>query len=186
MIRAKCGIIIAGNHELHAARKTPGITPLFSYPEDWYQKDFPTKWKLSEDKVWLYDSDELDALYSHEDKAFVNSLPEFGIENGVLFTHYLYPNLTGSARQFYYAIEEFREHQSFATDRGCRISFSGHQHPPGLLVAAGNHIFGKRFNRNIRLTGASVVLIPPVVRSRGGSGFCIFDADQLTIEAKRI
>lgn len=41
LIREECDIIIAGNHELHAVGKTPGITPLFSYPGNWYENDFP-------------------------------------------------------------------------------------------------------------------------------------------------
>jgi predicted phosphodiesterase len=186
MIREKCDIIIAGNHDLHAARRTPEISPLFSYPDNWYRNDFPTRLKLSEGRLWQYDTDELDALYSHEDIDFVSSLPEFSVENDILFTHYLYPNLTGAARQFYIEIEALQAHRRFMGERGCRISFSGHPHHSGLLVVAEKQIVEKRFNRKMQLSGVNSVLVPPVVRSRGGSGFCVFDASQLTIEAKRV
>jgi predicted phosphodiesterase len=186
MVRGKCNIIIAGNHELHAVGKPPGITPLFSYPDNWYENDFPTRLRLSEDQVWLYDIDELDALYSHEDKVFIKSLPEFKTENDILFTHYLYPNLTGSAKQLCFKEDKLQEHKNFTATQGCKVSFSGHQHYPGLLIAAEKQIVVKRFNRKVRLAGATSVLVPPVARNSGGSGFCIFDADQLTIEAKRI
>jgi predicted phosphodiesterase len=186
MVRGKCGIIIAGNHDLHAAKKIPEISPLFSYPDNWYQSDFPTRLKLSGDKIWLYDTDELDPLYSHEEKAFIETLPEFMVENGFLFSHYLYPNLTGAAKQFYFEGDALQAHKRFVAAQGGKISFSGHPHHSGLLIAAGKQIIEKRYNRKTRLSGVASVLIPPVVRSRGGSGFCIFDAEQLTIEAKRI
>jgi predicted phosphodiesterase len=186
MVRDKCAIIIAGNHDLHAGRKTPEITPLFSYPDNWYRNDFPTRLKLSEGKVWLYDTYELDALYSREDKAFINSLPEFSVENNILFAHYLYPNLTGAAKQFYIEMDALQEHKRFVIDQGCTISFSGHPHHSGLLIVAEKQIVERRFNRKVQLSGVNSVLVPPIVRGRGGSGFCIFDASQLTIEAKRV
>jgi predicted phosphodiesterase len=186
LIREKCAIIIAGNHDLHAVGKTPQISPLFSYPDHWHKNDFPTKLKLSENKIWLYDRYEMDALYSHEDKAFISSLPEFSVENDILFAHYLYPNLTGSAKRFYIELDELQEHKRFAADHGCRISFSGHPHHSGLFFAAEKQMVEKRFNRKAKLAGANAVLVPPVVRKKGGSGFCIFDANELTIEAKRI
>jgi predicted phosphodiesterase len=186
MIREKCAIIVAGNHDLHAVGKTPEITPLFSYPDNWHQNDFPTKSRLSDNRIWLYDRYEMNALYSHEDKAFIRSLPEFSIENDILFTHYLYPNITGSAKQFYIELDELNEHKRFVADQGCRISFSGHPHHSGLFFAAEKQMIEKRFNRKAQLSGGNSVLVPPVVRKRGGSGFCIFDANQFTIEAKRI
>lgn len=186
LIQNSCEIIIAGNHDLHAVRKTPAISPLFEYPENWYQNDYISKEKVSQEKIWLYDSDELDPLYTNDNQEYLKKLPEWAVSDQVLFTHYIYPNLTGSARTFYFHPEEFMEHQSFVKEKKCTLSFSGHQHHPGLIVIADNQILEKGFNRKVKLVENSAVLVPPIVRNKSGSGFCIFDTNQFTVEAKRI
>ncbi|MBI9066740.1 MAG: metallophosphoesterase [Salinivirgaceae bacterium] len=190
LVRENCKIIIAGNHDLHSARKTPENSILFSYPHDWYALDYPTKKDLSKSKVWLYDADELDPLFTSADKEFLKSIPEVIIEKvgetSILFTHYIYPNVTGSAQVFYSEIDEFDLHKSFMKENECHVSFSGHQHYLGLLIASENMLVKKRYNRKYLVKEQDVVLVPPVIRNKYGSGICIFDTTQKTIEAKRI
>jgi predicted phosphodiesterase len=77
LVRKKCQIIIPGNHDLHAARKTPLSNPGFDYPDDWYEMDFEVRKKLAKGKIWLYEDTELESNFSEADKDFIRGLPEF-------------------------------------------------------------------------------------------------------------
>jgi len=190
LVRENCSIIVAGNHDLHAARRLPGIKSNFDYPVDWYFNDFKTKKKLSSGKVWLYDDDELDPLYTIEEREYIKKIPEFFVlnhnDNKILLSHFIHPNLTGSSRIFYSLNEEFDKHKSFMKEKGCTYAFAGHRHYLGLYVSSRDKIFRKGFNRKYSLGELDCVLVPSIVRNKFHNGFCIFDNKNKTVIAKRI
>ncbi len=190
LIRENCSIIIAGNHDLYSAQKTPETVNGFVYPPNWYELDYPSKKALAEDKVWLYDHDELKDLYANSDLDFLQTLPEYKVletNNGNVFlSHYIFPNISGSDQEFYSKSEEFDLHKSFMKKHQCQISFAGHRHYLGLFISSDSKIIEKRFDRKYSLLGNSCVLVPPIVGNSFGNGFCIFDSNNQTIEAKRI
>lgn len=190
LIKKYCSIIIAGNHDLHAARKTPVINPGFKYPENWYHIDYQEKKSLSKDRIWLYDNDELNPLYKTSDVEFIKTLPEKSIiktgEFNILLSHYCYPNLTGSMREFYNYIDDFDQHMLYMKENQCNISFAGHRHFAGLLVATKKKLIDYNFGKKHKLISPNCVLVPAITNKRGTNGFCIFNTENKTIEALRI
>ncbi|MDA3890324.1 MAG: metallophosphoesterase [Salinivirgaceae bacterium] len=187
LIRNKCKILIAGNHDLHAARLTPKINPEYEYPKNWYSLDFYEKLQASNGYVWLYDNDELNPLYSHSDIAFLSTLPEIETiktnEQNILLSHYAYPNITGSSKVFYNYWEDFEAHFNFMKEKNTGLSFIGHRHFSGLLIASKNKLIEKRFGVKYKCLNGDCILVPAITGKRNGNGFCIFDTQDNTVQA---
>lgn len=190
LLRENCKIIISGNHDLHAAGKIPEINPDYKYPEEWFELNYHERLAESEGKVWLYDKDELNPLYTRSDIEFLRTLPEYHIletkDYNIFLSHYFYPNLTGSIRGFYSSSYDFEQHKKFMLDLNCHFGFSGHRHYTGLFVASDKGIIEKRFNRKYTPELNDCILVPPVAGNRIGNGFCIFDIDSLTVKVQHI
>jgi len=189
MVRENCSIVIAGNHDLHAARKIPVNSPGFTYPPNWHTLDFPTRQAYAENKVWLYDKDELPALYSNAEVDYIANLPEVKVKKyelfSVLLSHYIYPNITGNMALFYENEQEYRQHFEYMQSEKCRYSFAGHRHYAGLMVVRARQVIKKGFNRTVKLQDNNCVMIPSIVKNNFNNGFCIFDSDKQTVTAKR-
>lgn len=190
LVRSTCSAILAGNHDLHAARVTPKINPEFEYPKNWYENDFYEKLEISKENVWLYDNDELDAMYHRADIEFIKSLPEnyiYKLETcNILMTHYCYPNLTGSMKSFYNYIEDFEEHQDYMEKNRCIYSFVGHRHFAGMLIATKSQMVSFRFGKKHKLNKGDCVFVPAIANNKAGNGFCIYNTDNNTVEAIRL
>lgn len=190
LVREHCSIIIAGNHDLHAAQKTPSIKTNFDFPKSWYEMDYHERKKLSKGQVWLYEHDELDPLYSKEDISYLTSLPEYHILKtktaNIFLSHFIYPNLSGTMSSFYSEFDEFEQHKQFMRDHGCEISFAGHCHYSGLFIASNTAIVGKRFNKKYTPLKNDCFLVPPLAGNRIAKGFCIYDSEANYIQTKRI
>lgn len=189
LVKENCSVIIAGNHDLHAAGRTPEISS-FKYPSGWYELDFHERLSKSGGEVWLYEHEELSALYTRDEINFVSKLPEYQLityeETPVLFTHFIIPNLTGSGQKFYFEATEFEEHKQFMAEKEATYSFSGHRHYPGLMAVSSFRVITRGFGRKYKLKPNDSVLVPPITRAQGNSGFCIYDATTNTAEAIRI
>lgn len=189
LVRKYCSIIISGNHDLYGAKCTPENSN-FKYPQNWYELDFYERFAISKNRVWLYEHEELNTLYTKEEQNFIKNLPEYEMatfdNTPVLFTHFIFPNLTGSEKEFYFEAEDYNQHKQFMYEKGARLSFSGHRHPPGLLVVNNSKILLKGFARKYKLRPHDSVLIPPITRALGKSGFCVYDTEQETVKAIRI
>lgn len=190
LVRENCSIIIPGNHDLHAIQKIPENIKGFEYPDNWYEFDGLKQSKIGDDRVWLYNDDELEAGFSKKDKEFIDLLNELEVfnieETGILFTHFIYPNLTGSLRTFYFDNVDFNAHKAFMAEYGCNISFSGHRHYLGLLISSESSLIDRGFNKKYLVQQGDCIMVPPVVGNRFESGFCIFDIDNFNLIAKRI
>jgi len=189
LVRKHCSVVISGNHDMYGAKCTPAISR-FKFPQNWYKLDYNERAAISKGRVWLYEHEELSALYTKEEQNLIKNLPEYEVavfENiPVLFTHFIYPNLTGSEKEFYFDLEGYKQHKQFMQEKGARFSFSGHRHHPGLLIVSSSKILSKGFTRKYKLQPHDSVLIPPITRSGGKSGFCIYDTTQETVRAVRI
>jgi len=181
-------VLIAGNHDLHACKKIPDTKALSKLPENWYDLDYQTRHQLGAEKYWLY-PDELDPLYRAKDIAVLEKATSYYIckegANHFLFSHYLYPNLSGFTTHFYEEVNAIQPHLNFMTEKQCCISFCGHTHLPGLSVTRNTARF-YGFNKKATLAANSIVMVPPIVRSRAANGFCIFNAKDFTTVAIRI
>ncbi len=171
LLREKCDTIIAGNHDLHAA----GIDP-----------ELPEEMKGQE--TWQHELD-LDPGYSEEDISFLATLPFYDTlhtpTGNILFSHYVYPNLSGFVKGFYFGEKEFQEHFAFMLARECSLCFTGHAHPGGLYRVHPKGFKNYRY-RGIKITSLPAVIgIPPATRHENRSSFCIFDTISLRLQVIR-
>lgn len=189
MIRESCTLVISGNHDLHAVFKTPKFSG-FEYPTNWYEMDYWQRVELSKGQVWLYDHDELDPLYTHADADFIFHLQEMCVkeygDKKYLFSHYLYPNLTGSEQVFYHSPEEFNGHRDFMHRLGAHISFAGHRHFGGLMINSGPSLITKNFGKATTVKDGDIVHVPAITRSAVNSGFLLFDDQEITVQGVKI
>ena len=62
LLRQRCCVVLAGNHDLYGVRKLPDHRAAVEYPEDWYALPFPQRERLLRGRVWLYEREELSPL----------------------------------------------------------------------------------------------------------------------------
>lgn len=188
IIRSSCSKVIVGNHDLHALKKIPQFTKGFNFPENWYGLGMDEREKHANNQVWLYNDGEQESTFIEHDKEWLESLPELDFINlgeySIMLSHYIHPNTSGSLRGFYYDGFEFEAHKKLMEENNCVLSFAGHMHCSGLYISS-RRIKTKRFNRTYKIKYGDSILIPPIVDSKNGSGFCIFDTNRLTVTAKR-
>ena len=188
LLRDNNAIIVAGNHDLHSCGRLPFMSGDEEIPENWYQLDHVTRLTIAGEKVWHY-TDELNPLFSDDDIQQLRDLPLYytlqGEEGSILFSHYLYPNLNGFKTELHDNSEAFMRHVEFMQQKQCLVSFCGHTHTSGMMHF-NKTLHRKSFNKNIKLESNSIIIIPPVVRNRTASGFCIFDTNNWTAIALRI
>ena len=185
-------VILAGNHDLFAIRKTPANIKGFDFPEDWYDLDYPTRKKLSDAAegggVWLYENDELSPLISDGNRDYIESLPEYAIKDygnyKILFSHYAFPDPTGSLRWEAVEPKQLAEHFAFMKQHNCLYAFSGHDHFEGIKIFSNDFVEEIPFGGKYTLPDAPAWLhIPTVSNGTFKNGFAIYDAESKEIEA---
>ncbi len=131
LVRLNCRWIVAGNHDLFASKKVPIYSNGYKYPENWFELNGAEKKHVSERKVWCHEGDSPNDLGMEEIK-FLKSLPEYITTSvnglGLLFSHYLYPDVTGSATKYIERNYQLRKHWEFMSNENVTLSFSGHSH----------------------------------------------------------
>jgi predicted phosphodiesterase len=190
MIQDNCETIILGNHDLNAVQKIPQNIKGFDYPKDWYYLDYPTKRSLAGDKLWLYEENELNPMYSKEDIEFLRTKSEreaFSCDHRqILLSHYAFPNLTGSLQGFYFDVVEFKDHFQFMDKHNYLYSFIGHEHANGLFVVKENGIIDKGFSDYFLTDTPSIIIVPAIVAGKKRSGILTFDTESYRIQAIKI
>jgi calcineurin-like phosphoesterase family protein len=171
LLRHKCEIIIPGNHDLHIAGRIPPLPEGAGY------------------EYWKHEED-LDPGYSEEEKTFLSSLPDYWIipyqNQGIMLSHYVSPNLSGSIMGFYHSTIEFSSHFQLMLENNCSFSFTGHTHVGGFYTVTSDTIEHYGY-RKMYLNAFPVIIgIPPVTRNNLRSGFCIFDTDSLHLQVIKI
>ena len=171
LIREKCDIVLAGNHDLHASGRLPELPEELKGQEAWpHEQDMPSGY--SQDDISY-----LQTLTSHE----VLQAPEMNI----LFSHYAYPNISGFISGFYTRDGEYRKHFAFMKDLDCSLGFIGHTHIRGILKIEPHGSTQYRY-RKLKLASLPVVIgVPPVTRNNRRSGFCIFDTHSRRLQVLR-
>lgn len=186
VIRSNCKTVVLGNHDIHAAKIIPKNCTFFHYPDNWYELDYHDRHNLASNILWLHEEDDLDPLYKNSDIEYLKALPEFDIVNeqdlSIMFTHYVYPNLSGLKREFYTYKDEFKQHFEFMKKHNCLLSFTGHSHIKGSFVVTKNKF--KTYNyKNLMLEKEAVCIgIPPITSLQKKAGFCIFDTKEYTAQ----
>jgi len=168
LLREKCDIIIAGNHDIYAAGRDP---------------ELPVE--IKDQETWQHELD-LDPGYSEEDISFLASLPFFAIlptpAGNILLSHYVYPNLSGYVKGLYYKEKDFQEHFTFMKEHECNLGITGHGHPRGFFRINSRGFKHYRYQGTRISSFPSLIIIPPATRQENQSSFCIFDSNSLRLQ----
>lgn len=190
LIRQNCETIILGNHDLHVIKKIPEYSPEFNYPDNWYELDYFVKKFIAQGRVWLYEENELQALYTKEDLEFLLEQKELEVLEvdglRILLSHFAYPNLSGSEKKFFYDSFDFNEHFKLMKEKDCTIAIMGHAHPDGLMYFTQTVNYRNRFKKCPLPTEPVCIIAPSITQSGVKNGFLIFDTDKSEIEAIKI
>ena len=190
LIRSHCSHVVLGNHDIHAAEIIPEVSPAFEYPDNWYQMAYPERKKMASGKVWLHEENDIAPLYSTEDIAYLRRLPQYVVlptsMGNVLFSHYAYPNLSGTGKTFFTYPDEFRKHFDFIRQKNCRLSFFGHTHTTGILKVMQKRIKKFGFRKAASLSNDNAISVPSIALNGKRNGFCIFNEKERTAQSFRI
>ena len=189
IIKANCKISVIGNHDLFAIRKLPEYTAGFDYPENWFNLTFDEKKKLSERKLWLYEDSELSPRLNRKSIQYLQSLNEFATaefdEMKFFFSHFLYPDLSGSMTKAPEKASDLLEHFKFMEDNDSMIGVSGHGHIDGIAIGTPNKIKSKAFGKYKLKTNESWLVGPCVANGVRSSGFMIVDTKNMEVESRK-
>ncbi len=190
LLRKNCDLFVLGNHDLHAIKRIPHYSPNFEYPDNWYELNYFEKEETANGQLWIYEENELPPLYSRDDIRFLskqNEIEVFEINGlSILFSHFAYPNLTGSEREFYFIPEDFTMHFEFMTRKKCNIGIIGHAHPAGLLYFTPTLTINKGFRKRSIPDDQVSIVAPSISQSGKKNGFLIIDSKKYEVEAVRI
>ena len=190
LIKANCKIVIRGNHDMHAASIIPENCSFFDFPENWYQLNYHQRLKLSNNTLWLHEENDLNPLYTEDDLDYLKSLPEYAVFSNsglnILFSHYVYPNISGMKKEFFTYQDEFRQHFKFMESNECSLSNTGHTHVKGFYTI-NNDRFKQYGFRSLELKSEPLCIgLPPITSQQNRSGFSIFDLNNRTIRVLRL
>lgn len=181
---------VIGNHDLNVLKRIPNISK-FKFPNNWYDLSIEDKEKLSGGVVYLY-RNELDSNLSAKSKKHLSNLPEYFIENQILCTHFLYPNITGSAK-FHNdkrGVIDIISHFKFMEKYKVKTAFIGHKHVNQIIIInSKNRIVKLDENIEYKLDAQSynIILCPAIVRYKNlGCSFVIYDNEKSVVKWQKI
>lgn len=180
LVKEYCDKVIAGNHDLYWSLRLPDYLRKIKYPDNWYKLNLKERMNFSHDSIWLYD-DEMDESITADNVSFLSSLPEIYIMDcdnfSILFTHFLYPDLTGSTKFFPETIYHFRPHLKFMQSNKCLLGIAGHAHLQGYSIASRKNFRYNFFGKTQLDDLPQVILGPAVTRGDSRNGIMILDTD---------
>ncbi|MEN8121394.1 MAG: metallophosphoesterase family protein [Bacteroidota bacterium] len=178
LLNACCDIIVVGNHDLNIIGKIP------SYLNRHEKANSNIPWD-----TWSYKG-EANAIISSENLDFLKQLPEYLIETAdnfqILFSHFIYPDVTGSTIMIPENKRALKPHFNFMQRKGCLLSFVGHTHINGFALSRGRHVHFKEFGFERLSKKQQIIFGPGIVRNGIRSGYMIFDTDTFELSIIKI
>lgn len=186
-VLSECEVVVMGNHDLYALRKIPAFQADFKYPENWYNLSEKDRKKLGNKKVWLYEDEKDDLVISKELRTQFENVPEFKThflsEKLVMFSHYLYPDLSGSATFKAKSIEDFSRHFSFMQQYECSLSFTGHHHHDGIEIIKDQQYKKFPYGEYSIGYGQAIIGVPCIAKGAIQNGVTLYHPEQGALEA---
>lgn len=189
LLREKAHLVIAGNHDLYTFARLPSYHLQKNIPHNWYQLPPEERGRISNQKIWLYQEEILPVL-SHSNAAFLESLKEWDtLEDGkykYLFSHFFQPDLAGVGKWFPYNSLEIQAHFRFMKELNCKLSFTGHAHPPVPITV--NRLFWSHGESETFCVKRhhKAIICPALVGERFPGSYLIFDTAQQQISTLSI
>lgn len=179
LVRENCSVVVAGNHDLYAVKKIPYHTAGFEYPENWYELDYEIRAKKARNRIWLYEDNEIRCKISDNAKEYLLGLNETEIREydniKFLFSHFCYPDFTGSAIFFPRESFHLKKHIDYMRENRCRVSISGHGHPEGTIIVDENQFSFTGFGNHLLGEDPQWIVIPCVARTSRLNGVMVMD-----------
>lgn len=196
LIRKNCSIVTAGNHDLFHLRRIPSHNPDSLISAKWFNLPDDEKLSITGGKIWNY-SDDYPVRLNENEFDYLNALPEYIIrdfgDRKVLFSHHLFPDITGMINGFSKDPERMNRHIDFLKQHDCSLSISGHMHIEGLGIyyeqgeGLLSQIFGGfnyySFGERKLKSKACAISIPALADNGQVNGFAILDSANQTISA---
>lgn len=182
LIKKRCFGAVLGNHDLNAISQTPKKS-VFEYPEDWNSLPNEKKRMVSKNNIYLYDN-ELPTNLTHKSKNYLLSLKEELIIDHILFSHFLYPNITGSSKTQGDDLEIVKQHFKYMLQKNCSISFIGHLHRHGIRIISTKKVIDIKEHEKFYLNQEEIyiVICPPIVNIHSSNpSYVNFDNKEMTI-----
>ena len=189
LVKEFCDISVAGNHDLYWSGRLCDYFISLGIPGNWYSLDLTERFKISEGKFWLYE-DEENHIILEENVKYLRTLPEIKIfackKYSILFSHFLYPDLTGSTRMFPESEKDFRLHFKYMKKQRCQLGIMGHAHLQGYSVTSGKHLGYNYFGEYQLGISTQAILVPAITRGDSLNGYLMLDSDTRKIEAVKL
>jgi predicted phosphodiesterase len=189
LVKSNCKIVVPGNHDLYSAGKIPLYNAGIEYPRDWFQMKICDRMDLMKGQIWLYEN-ELRAELTRENILYLKSLPEYHILKldwcNILFSHFLYPDISGSLRKRIDDLHDYRNHFWFMRQNNCILSFAGHMHKEGFEVVNLRGLREFSFKKKRLTKSESFIGLPSIAHGRNKNGVAVFDTDSFELKALRI
>jgi predicted phosphodiesterase len=186
VIKQNFNIVVAGNHDLFAIKKIPFYKAGFDYPDDWYEMEYEKRKELSNNRTWDYEKDELPLSLNREEINFLDSLPEYKVEDfdgmKIMFSHFSYPNLSASLTTHPTKAKHLKEHFQFMEEKDCLLSFSGHAHYQGIAIATKRCFRVRSYGKHILKNKKQWISLPCTVRNDKQNAVSIFDTKTMALE----
>ena len=177
LLKTDCDIIVAGNHDLNTLDKLPSFLKRHKEANSFLPK-----------QTWAYEG-EVHASLSRENIKLLKDLPEYDIETvddfNILFSHFVFPDITGSTMMIPEVKKELKPHFNFMDNNDCLLSFVGHTHIDGFALSKGRDVQFKEFGFK-RLSGKQKIIFCPAVVCDESSGFMIFDTNNFELSIIKI
>ncbi len=190
IVKQNCKIVIAGNHDLYEAQKIPENKSEFNFPYNWYSLDYKEKKKLANGKVWLCEENSLPSLISKKEREYLYNLPEYVVSNfagkNILFSHFIYPDITGSRADFRKYEDHFKSHINFMKKHNCNLSFFGHAHTEGIRTFTEETSKVKSFGKLKITNEPQAFIVPCIAKGNQKNGLTVFDTNTMELNIIRL
>lgn len=135
--------------------------------------------------VWTYE-DERSINLNIESELFLKNAPEFQIIQGALFSHFLFPDLTGSLILNKKTLNLFFQiHFLFMEINECDISFIGHLHVEHPIIITSNNVKRQLHVNDIFYleTGIKYIILCPALFNSKSQCACVsYDQERKSVE----